>query len=73
MAHKHWPKDHPFYPHAPTCTLLKKDCDTLWREYMHGHEGIRCVTAVLPGNTTATCTLTYTPEELKKRLSKRVS
>lgn len=32
MAHKHWPKDHPQYRFAPTCNLMKKDCDELYVE-----------------------------------------
>ncbi len=73
MPHKHWPKDHPYYDKAPTHDATIKECDEVWRWYWHGHEGVPCVKAVLPGNTLATCTLTMTPEELAARLSKRVS
>lgn len=30
MAHKHWPKDHPYYEQAPTCPLRTlKECDNV--------------------------------------------
>lgn len=72
MAHKHWPKDHPNYEQAPTCPLLKKDCDALWTAYLHFHEGEPCDKRVLPGNVLATCVKGMSPEKLQARLSKRV-
>lgn len=42
MGHKHWPMSHPLYKFAAVHDMPKADCDALWREYMHGHEGVRC-------------------------------
>lgn len=72
-GHKHWPKDHPFYEMAPFHEATRKECDEMWRWYMHGHEGQPCEKQVLPGNKTATCVLTMSPDELEARLSKRVT
>jgi hypothetical protein len=72
LAHKHWPKDHPFYERAATCQLTVKACDALWTAYQHRHEGVLCVKEVLPGNVMATCILQYTPADLEARRSKRV-
>jgi hypothetical protein len=73
VRHKHWPEDHPFYERAKWHYSTLKECDRIWTQYWHGHEGIACDKQVLPGNVTATCVLTMTPEQLAARLSKRVS
>jgi hypothetical protein len=64
-------RSHSHYP-GITCTgpLTKAQCDLLWTQYMHGHEGAACVKEVLPGNVKASCVLGMTAEQLESRRSK---
>jgi hypothetical protein len=72
MPHSHWPASFPEARKLRICGLSKKECDLIWTQYQHGHEGRECKKQVLPGNVTATCVLTMTPEQLDERLSRRV-
>lgn len=73
-SHSHWPTREPFMRLYKTrrCYLPKQECDALWMAYLHGHKSQACEKVVLPGNKTATCKLSMTPEELEARLSRRV-
>lgn len=66
-------RSHSHYP-GIRCTgpLTKDQCDQLWTQYLHGHEGDPCVKEILPGNKTQQCVLKYTPEQLEERRSKVV-
>lgn len=64
MTHRHWPKDHPFYPHAKDCPLPTiKACDLVWTQHQHGHQGTECVKEVLPENKMQTCILRVVAEK----------
>ena len=69
-SHKHWPEDHPFYERAPVHQTTKKECDRVWREYMHGHPDERCIMEVKPGNVKATCVKTNRDAEAERQIEK---
>lgn len=56
MSHSHWPTKHPFNK-TRRCELPKVECDRIWREYQHGHEGERCIMELKPKGKIETCAI----------------
>jgi hypothetical protein len=63
LPHKHLPKSHYLYDVWPAHEMPKADCDRMWTQYLHGHEGRECVKDVKPGNKIATCILKSADKE----------